>query len=46
MDGWFDLKDICNMLYWISLQRGSYDNISIILVDLCYSSVGSKLSYN
>ena len=25
------------MLYWISLQRGSYDNVSIVLVDLCYS---------
>ena len=33
----YSLADVCRMLFWISQQRGSYDNTSIILIDLCYS---------
>lgn len=29
------------MLFWISQQRGSYDNTSIIIVDLRHLSVAS-----
>ena len=35
----YPLSDVCRMLFWISQQRGSYDNTSIILIDLCSSSV-------
>ena len=37
----YSLEEVCKMLYWISQQKGSYDNITIILADLSFSTVVS-----
>lgn len=40
----YSLDMICRVLLWIALKRKSTDNISIVVVDLCYCNVGSMIS--
>ena len=37
----YSLVEVCKMLYWIAQQKGGYDNTTIILIDLSYSTASA-----